>query len=65
MFLVFNKEKVYAYIVSVITVCCLFFIAGLTTPKTVETSGNTINQNNNILNITNNVNVNNTVKFRK
>lgn len=65
MFLVFNKEKVYAYIVSVITVCCLFFIAGITMPKTVETSGNTINENNNSLNNinnTNSINVNNTVK---
>ena len=38
MFLVFNKEKIYAYIVSVVTVCFLFFIAGNSQTKTVETS---------------------------
>ena len=65
MFLVFNKEKVYAYIVSVVTVCFLFFIAGITTPKTVETSGNIINRDKNSLNDVNDINVNNTVKLRK
>ncbi|MFR1441460.1 MAG: polysaccharide deacetylase family protein [Clostridia bacterium] len=27
MFLVFNKEKIYAYVVSILTVCLLFFTA--------------------------------------
>ena len=40
MFLVFNKEKICAYIVSVLTVCFLFFIAS-TTENVVETSSNT------------------------
>lgn len=59
MFLVFNKEKLYAYIVSVLTVCCLFFIASNTTEKVVETSSNT-NHDYNVYQ--NNLNVNNTVK---
>lgn len=59
MFLVFNKEKICAYLVSVITVCALFFIASTTTNKTIETSSNTIN-NNEIM--ANNINMNNTVK---
>lgn len=38
MFLVFNKEKIYAYLVSILTVCLLFFIASTSAPKDVETS---------------------------
>ena len=38
MFLVFNKEKIYAYLVSILTVCLLFFIASTNTNKDVETS---------------------------
>jgi len=58
MFLVFNKEKICAYIVSVLTVCLLFFIAG-TTENIVETSSNTEQ-----INITNENNIiqNNIVK---
>lgn len=41
MFFVLNKEKIYAYIVSVLTVCLLFFIASSSTEKVVETSSNT------------------------
>ena len=41
MFLVFNKEKIYAYLVSILTVCLLFFIASTNMPKDVETSANT------------------------
>ncbi|MBR0350546.1 MAG: hypothetical protein IJH76_01765 [Clostridia bacterium] len=37
MFLVFNKEKIYAYLVSILTVCLLFFIASTNTPKDVQT----------------------------
>ena len=33
MFLVFNKEKIYAYIVSILTVMVLFFTAGLLNNK--------------------------------
>ena len=33
MFLVLNKEKITAYVVSILTVCCLFFIAGNTQEK--------------------------------
>lgn len=43
MFLVFNKEKIYAYIVSILTVCLLFFTASTmnkTEEKTEEASSN-------------------------
>ena len=40
MFFVFNKEKIYAYVVSVLTVCLLFFIASISTEKVTETSSN-------------------------
>ena len=42
MFLVINKEKLLAYIVSIVTVVMLFVMAGIITPKgnTVETSAN-------------------------
>lgn len=59
MFLVFNKEKVCAYIVSVVTVCFLFFLASGTTKDAIETSTNTI-YNNQVTE--NKVNMNNTVK---
>lgn len=54
MFLVFNKEKICAYIVSILTVFFLFFIASNSTDNTVQTSSN-INDCKNI----NNSNVNN------
>lgn len=41
MFLVVNKEKIYAYLVSILTVCLLFFIASTNTVdkgNDVETS---------------------------
>ena len=50
MFLVFNKEKISAYIVSVLTVCFLFFIASTTNTKNEnvsETSSNIQNVNTN------------------
>lgn len=61
MFLVFNREKIYAYLISVLTVCFLFFLAN-SVNDTVETSSNLTNniQNdvieNNITNNGNNVN---------
>lgn len=45
MFLVFNKEKIYAYIVSILTVCLLFFTAGAfnkNAENTQETSSNNL-----------------------
>lgn len=46
MFLVFRKDKIYAYLVSILTVILLFFIANVTNAeknKTVVTSANTEN----------------------
>ena len=41
MFFVFNKQKIYTYVISVVTVIILFFIAGgLEKQDTVETSSN-------------------------
>lgn len=43
MFLVFNKEKIYTYVVSILTVILLFFAASnisLVSGETVETSSN-------------------------
>ena len=47
MFFVINKEKLYAYVVSIITVVMLFVVAGMIAPKnnTVETSANIQEQN--------------------
>ena len=47
MFLVINKEKICAYIVSVLTVCFLFIIASNNNfnEKKVETSSNTYSLN--------------------
>ena len=36
MFLVFNKEKVYTYIISILTVIMLFFIAGQFNSKSAK-----------------------------
>lgn len=44
MFLVFSKEKIYTYIVSILTVVLLFFVANtmnINKNNTVETSSNT------------------------
>lgn len=43
MFLVFNKEKIYTYFVSIVTVVLLFYVASninLVSENTVETSSN-------------------------
>ena len=43
MFLVFNKEKIYTYFVSILTVILLFYVASninLVSEDTVETSSN-------------------------
>lgn len=40
MFLVFNKEKIQTYLVSILTVAVLVGIANIETIKTVETSTN-------------------------
>lgn len=44
MFLVFNKEKIYTYIVSILTVVLLFFVAGningISGGEVIETSSN-------------------------
>lgn len=63
MFLVFNKEKIYAYLISVLTVCFLLFLAS-TGKDTVETSSNlSKNIQNNVIqnNIANN---GNTLNYR-
>lgn len=60
MFFVFNKEKILAYVVSVLTVCLLFFIASSSTEKVTETSSN-IEVNYNVVNDLENT-VNNIVK---
>lgn len=62
MFLVFNKEKIYAYIVSVLTVVALFFIASTTVENVVETSSNTNTVYNIYENSTNTIDTNNIVK---
>ena len=69
MFLVFNKEKISAYIVSILTVCFLFFIASTIPAKenATPTSTNIANSNenniNNLINTTitinNNINTQN------
>lgn len=41
MFLVLNKEKISAYIVSVLTVCFLFFIASNATTNEMENTETT------------------------
>lgn len=56
MFLVFNKEKIYTYIISVLTVCVLLFIAS-NNNNTVETSSKV---NKNIPNIITQNNITNT-----
>ncbi len=65
MFLVFNKEKISAYIVSILTVCCLFFIASNvpSKEKSTQTSVNFQNENNtnNSLNVNNAENKGNTI----
>ncbi len=58
MFFVINKEKVYAYVVSILTIVTLFFMSQVlnTDLKTTEvTSANVVNNEN--LNNNNSVNV--------
>ena len=46
MFLVFRKDKIYAYLVSILTIILLFFVANSTRieeNKTIVTSANTEN----------------------
>ena len=48
LFLVFNKEKIYAYIVSIMTIVVIFFISSLTNSnlrKTEVTSSNDVEEN--------------------
>ncbi len=48
LFLVFNKEKIYAYIVSIMTIVVIFFISSLTNSnlrKTEVTSSNNVEEN--------------------
>ncbi len=59
MFLVFNKEKISAYIVSILTVCFLFFIA-----NTIPAKDNSTPTSTNIEKINNMQNMNNTVNKR-
>ena len=56
MFLVINKEKVYAYVVSILTIVTLFFMSHVLNTDlldTEQTSGN-LEQNINITNAINN-----------
>ena len=76
MFLVINKEKISAYIVSILTVCFLFFIAGNATnndinkakPASVnvetrtEINNETNNMNNDNTNVNNAENSGNTIQ---
>ena len=51
IFLVINKEKIYAYIVSVLTIVTLFFMAGMINSDFNEaelTSSNVIEENENV-----------------
>ena len=59
MFFVINKEKVYAYVVSILTIVTLFFMSNILNTDITgsqETSANTVNEQN--MNYNNNVNIN-------
>ena len=59
MFFVINKEKVYAYVVSILTIVTLFFMSHILNTDITgrqETSVNTVNEQN--MNYNNNVNIN-------
>ena len=59
MFIVFNKEKITAYIVSILTVCFLFFVANSVPEKEkAEPTSVNIQKDNSTIN---NKNMNNTV----
>lgn len=56
MFFVINKEKVYAYVVSILTIVTLFFMSHILNSdlsNTEQTSGN-LEQNINVVNTNNN-----------
>ena len=58
MFFVINKEKVYAYVVSILTIVTLFFMSHILNTDITgsqETSVNTVNEQN--MNYNNNVNI--------
>ena len=56
-FLVINKEKIYAYIVSIFTICTLFFVSGVVhkeidkTEVTYSDINNSIVENSSVNNI--------------
>ena len=62
MFFVINKEKVYAYVVSILTIVTLFFMSHVLNTDITgsqETSANTVNGQN--LNYNMNENINNNI----
>lgn len=73
MFLVLNKEKISAYIVSILTVCFLFFIANNvrndnkenTQMTSIEVKNEDGNNTNSTINVNNAENKGNTIKNRK
>lgn len=61
MFFVINKEKVYAYVVSILTIVTLFFMSHILNTDITgsqETSANTVNEQNLNYNINENINGN-------
>ena len=64
MFFVINKEKVYAYVVSILTIVTLFFMSHILNSdlSTVEETSTNIEQNVNITNTTQNIAPNNETK---
>lgn len=61
MFFVINKEKVYAYVVSILTIVTLFFMSHILNTDITgsqETSANTVNEQNLNYNINSNIGVN-------
>ena len=65
MFFVINKEKVYAYVVSILTIVTLFFMSHVLNSdlSTVEETSTNIEQNVNITNTTQNTAPNNETKM--
>ena len=53
MFLVFNKEKICAYVVSILTVCLLFFTASTMNSNTKEDIQETLSNSKKLLPIYN------------
>ena len=59
LFLVINKEKIYAYVVSILTIVTLFFMSSMMNSDSKETedaSSNIVENINSTINSTNNVN---------